>query len=387
MLERKRNILVVTVGRSDYGICRPILERIEQTDGLGYALLVSGAHLSPRTGNTVEEIEAEARPIAARLTLPETDSGPEAATAAMGVAISAAASIYATRRPDILLVIGDRFEMFALTAAAVPFNIPIAHIHGGELSFGAIDDVFRHSITKMAHLHFAATEDYARRIARMGEEPWRITVSGAPGLDNLHRADLPDRDALARRFGLRLDRPPILITFHPVTRQSGAAVGQVRALLKALACFDHPLVFTAPNADAESDVIRAELSNFVAGRGDAQLVENFGSMFYLAMLRESAAVVGNSSSGLIETPAFALPTVNVGDRQNGRTRAANVIDVPPTEEAITRGITKALDPEFRKSLAGMTNPYGDGHAAVRIVDVLASVPLDQRLLTKRFYDG
>lgn len=381
-----RKILVATVGRSDFGISRQILDRIAGTQGLEYSLLVSGAHLSQAAGYTVREIEAENRPIAARIPLPESHGSESATAQAMAAAMAGTAAHLARERPDIMLVIGDRFETFAIAAATVPFNLPLAHVHGGEVSFGAIDDSFRHAITKISHLHFAATRDYAERILQMGEEPWRVHVSGAPSLDNLRNASLPDRAELARRFGLSLDRPPLLVTFHPVTRQADDVGIQIRVLLDALRQIDVPVVITAPNADVGGDVIRAELGGFIAEHPSAVLVENFGSLNYLAMLRESAAMVGNSSSGLLETPAFALPTVNVGDRQDGRTRASNVIDVPAETDAIVTGLKKALSPEFRQSLAGMTNPYGDGTASDLIVSVLASVDIDARLIAKRFHD-
>jgi UDP-hydrolysing UDP-N-acetyl-D-glucosamine 2-epimerase len=382
-----RSILAVTVGRSDFGVCRPVLDRMAAAPTLDYSLLVSGAHLSKAAGGTIDQILSENRPITARIPLPESAGGQAGMAAAMGAALSGAADVFAARRPDILLVLGDRFEMFAIAAAAVPFNIPIAHIHGGELSFGAIDDVFRHAITKMAHLHFAATADYAARIVRMGEEPWRVIVSGAPGLDNVRNAALPDRETLAARFAIPLDRPPLLVTFHPVTRQVDDAVAQVSALLEALSQVDMPIVFTAPNADAGADAIRGEIERFRQSRPNVHLVENFGTLNYLAMLREAAVVVGNSSSGLIETPSFQVPTVNIGDRQLGRTRAANVIDVGTTAPEILAGIHSALDPAFRASLTGMVNPYGDGHAAEKIVEVLETVPLDAKLVAKRFHDA
>ncbi len=382
-----RNLLIATAGRSDYGIYRSILNRIESEPGLDYGLLVTGAHLSAAAGETVAEIERDGRPIAARVPLPDTSTGPAGAAQAMADALAGTAEVLAEGRFDMVVVLGDRFEMFAVTAACVPFNIPIAHIHGGELSFGAIDDSFRHAMTKMAHLHFASTEDYAARIRRMGEEDWRVTVSGAPALDTILQADLPSRDTLSARFGLPLDEPPLLVTFHPVTRQFGEAEEQTRALLAALDEVDLPVVLTAPNADAESATIRALFAEFLAKkRGRAWLVESFGALNYLAMLREARAAVGNSSSGLIETPGFKLPTVNIGNRQLGRTRAANVIDSAPEATAIKAAIARAIDPAFRQSLATMANPYGDGRAAERIVDVLTTVPINAKLVAKTFVD-
>jgi UDP-hydrolysing UDP-N-acetyl-D-glucosamine 2-epimerase len=383
---RKRNILVITVGRSDYGISRQILDRISETEGLEYSLLVSGAHLSEAGGYTVREIELDNRPISAQVPLPDTHGSAAAMAHAMAAALSGAAAHFSLNRPDIVLVIGDRFEAFAIAAATVPFNLPLAHVHGGEVSFGAIDESFRHAITKMSHVHFAATREYANRIIQMGEEPWRVHLSGAPSLDNLRRAVLPTRDELEERFKLDLHRPPLLVTFHPVTRQMDQARKQIQNLLNALRQFDIPIVITAPNADNGSDLIRAELNQFAAERHSVTLIETFGSLNYLAMLRESAAMIGNSSSGLIETPAFILPTVNIGDRQEGRTRASNVIDVNAETGDIAAGLRKALSPEFRQSLVGLVNPYGQGVASDIIVDVLAKLDVDQRLLSKRFHD-
>ncbi|MXQ12901.1 UDP-N-acetylglucosamine 2-epimerase [Microvirga makkahensis] len=380
-----RKILIASVGRSDYGIYRQIMDRIDASPELEYSLLVSGAHLT-EVGRTIDEIRSDGRPIAVEIPLSETSADQASMTKATGQVIVALADYFSRCRPDILMVLGDRFEMFAVAAAAVPFNIPIAHIHGGELSFGAIDDVFRHAITKMAHLHFAATEDYARRIIRMGEEPWRVTVSGAPALDNVRLASLPSRKELEERFGLSLAVKPLLVTFHPVTRQPSEVEEQIAALLSALGRFDVPVVFTAPNADAGGAVIRRHIGEFVSVHRDSYLIENFGALNYLAMLREAVAVVGNSSSGLIEAPSFKVPTVNIGDRQKGRTRAANVIDVPAEPEEIFRGVQTALSEPFRRSLKNMINPYGDGHAAERIVNVLERVELDERLIAKGFYD-
>nr|WP_180882786.1 UDP-N-acetylglucosamine 2-epimerase [Mesorhizobium loti] len=382
-----RKILIATAGRSDFGINRQIMDQIVRTPGMDYSLLVTGAHLSTAGGLTVREIEAERRPIGARIALPDSYGSGAATAAAMGVALTGTAEYLAREHIDMMLIVGDRFEMIAIAAATVPFNIPLVHVHGGEVSFGAIDDAFRHAITKMAHLHFAATEDYALRIVRMGEEPWRVTVSGAPGLDNVRLAQLPDRVTLARQFNLDLSEPPIVVTFHPVTRQPGEAQRQTEALLAALDRFRQPVVITAPNADAEADVIRDMILAFVARRPRTFFVENFGALNYLAMLREAAAAVGNSSSGLIETPAFKLPTVNIGDRQLGRTRGMNVVDTPAEADAIARAIERVIDPAFRASIAAMDNPYGDGHAAERIVEVLRNVPIDARLVAKPFYDG
>ena len=382
-----RRVDFITVGRSDYGIYKPVIRAFDASSRWDAGLVVSGGHLDETAGVSLQEIMADGFAIRARIPLRSGGNGPVATNQAMSDAISGLARLYAEERPDLVFVLGDRSEMFAFTGALVPFNIPIAHIHGGELSFGAIDDVFRHAITKMSHLHFAATREYADRIIRMGEEPWRVTVSGAPGLDALRSMVLPDRAVLEKRFNIDLSEPPILATFHPVTRQADSIEDQVSVFLRALSERPEPVIITAPNLDSGHEVIRSAYERFLRQNPRAKLVESFGHENYLAMLRETLAMVGNSSSGLIETPSFQLPTLNIGDRQKGRTRARNVVDVAHNLDAIREGLQRILDPEFRQSLSGLKNPYGDGHAAERIITRANEIPLDEKLVAKVFHDG
>jgi UDP-hydrolysing UDP-N-acetyl-D-glucosamine 2-epimerase len=377
----------ITVGRSDYGIYKPVIRKFDASSRWDAGLVVSGGHLDEKTGVSLQEIMDDGFTIRARIPLTGNGKSPAAISQDMSDAIRGLARLYAGERPDLVFVLGDRSEMFAFTGALVPFNIPIAHIHGGELSFGAIDDVFRHAITKMSHLHFAATRDYADRIIRMGEEPWRVTVSGAPGLDALRSVILPDRAMLEKRFNLDLSESPILATFHPVTRQMDSVEDQVSVFLQALSERPEPIIITAPNLDSGHTVIRSAYERFLKQNPRARLVENFGHENYLAMLKETLAMVGNSSSGLIETPSFQLPTLNIGDRQKGRTRARNVVDVANNLEAVREGLQRILDPAFRQSLSGLENPYGDGHAAERIFEKMNPLQLDEKLVAKPFYDG
>lgn len=384
--KRRRRVLIATVGRSDYGIFRPVLKAIREHPDLVPSLLVSGAHLNGATAVSMEEIASDGYDIAARVPLPETSGGSTAVTDAMAAAIAGAGRHFTADPPDMLLVLGDRFEMFAIAAAAVPCNVPIGHIHGGELSFGAIDDVFRHAITKMAHLHFPATEGYGRRIRQMGEEAWRIKVVGAPALDTALGHALPDRATLAARFHLPLENRPILATYHPVTRRLEDGLRELRNVLLALKDTGQTVIITGPNADAGADAMRAEIMTACRAYPCFHFVESFGAVSYLAMLREAGCVVGNSSSGIIETPFFKVPTVNIGSRQDGRTRAANVIDCGTDQPEIAIALAKALSPEFRSSLSTMINPYGNGTAGVQIAEALAEVELGARLLEKRFDD-
>jgi len=382
-----RTIGVVTTSRSEYGIYRPILRRIVADPDLRLMLFVGGMHLSKQFGMTINDIKQDGFPIDREVEFSLESDTPEGMSQALGAAAAAFAKALSKSRPDILLVLGDRFEMFAAASAAVPLNIPLAHIHGGELTYGAIDDAFRHAITKMSHLHFASAKTYADRIVRMGEEPWRVTVSGAPALDELRQLPRADQAALEKRYGFRLSLEPLLVTFHPVTRELDQLEEQVRELCAALEQLDAPVIFTQPNADAGGRTIQLEIERFVEKkRGKAWYVSSFGSGGYGDVMRLCAAVVGNSSSGIIEAPSFEVPVVNIGTRQDGRVRAANVINTPCSTGEIVEAIERAIAPEFRASLKGMSNPYGDGHASERIVGKLKSVELGDKLLRKFFHE-
>ncbi len=381
-----RRIGVVTVARSDFGIYRPILRAIQQDPALDLLLFVTGMHLNLEHGLTVREIEAEDFPIAERIEVPMDGDSPLAVARAMGNGTAGMAQALARHPPDILLVLGDRFEMHAAALATLPFNIPLAHIHGGELTLGAMDDALRHSLTKLSHLHFAAAEAYAQRLRQMGEEPWRVTVSGAPGLDNLTTLAPLDPDEITRRFGIFLDPAPLLVTLHPETRSGIAAQELAETTLSAIAEAGYPSVFTQPNADPGSQAITAEIGRFIASHDNAWMIENMGTASYFALMRAAAVMVGNSSSGIIEAASFALPVVNIGTRQDGRLRAANVIDVPVEPTAIANAIRRAAAPQFRAPLSGLQNPYGDGRATGRIIDRLRSITLGEQLITKRFHD-
>jgi UDP-hydrolysing UDP-N-acetyl-D-glucosamine 2-epimerase len=382
-----RVVGVVTVARSDYGIYLPILRKIQaDAEELRLRLIVSGMHLAPEFGRTIEVIEEDGFEIAERVEMLVASDTPEAIGKSMGLGAIGFAQAYARLRPDILLVLGDRFEMHAAALAALPFKIPVAHIHGGELTMGAIDDALRHSMTKLSHLHFVSTDEYARRIVQLGEEPWRVTVSGAPSLDNLHETKLLSVAALESRFGLRLDEPPLLVTYHPVTLEHEQTGQQMSEFLAALQEFEMPIIFTAPNADTGGRIVMQRIKDYVEAHASAQLVNNLGTQAYFSLMATSAAMVGNSSSGIIEAAAFKLPVVNIGNRQEGRVRGANVIDVGYRREEIIEGIRKALDTDFRASLSAMANPYGVGAAADQIVARLKEVPLDHHLLVKRFHD-
>ena len=381
-----RTIGVVTVARSDYGHLVPLLEALRDTPGITLQLYVAGGHLSPRFGETVSAIEADGWPISARI---ETTGASDAAVdvaAGTGAGVVGFARAFAAGRPDLIVLLGDRAEMLAAAVAALPLTIPVAHLHGGEVTEGAIDEQARHAITKLAHLHFPAAEPYARRIRQMGEEPRRVQCVGAPGLDRFARLAAVPREELARRIGLPLRRPTLLVTFHPVTLEPGEAGRHSAELAGALEMVDGDVVITYPGADAAYETVIRRLESLAATRPGTRMIAALGEDGYGALLREADVMVGNSSSGLIEAPSFGLPVVNVGIRQQGRLRAANVIDVGHGREEIAAGIRRALAPGFRAALRGLVNPYGDGHAAPRIARVLRETELGPRLVRKRFVD-
>ncbi len=381
-----RTIGVATVGRSDYGIYLPILREIQADRALKLHLIVSGTHLSPEFGLTVEAIEADGFQIGERVEMLLSSDTPGGIAKSIGLGTIGFAQAYTRVRPDILVVLGDRFEMYAAALAALPFKIPVAHIHGGEVTEGAFDEALRHSTTKLSHLHFVATEEYGRRVLQMGEEPWRVIVSGAPSLDLIADMTFFPREEIESCFGLNLGRAPLLVTYHPVTMEYENTGWQMQQLLTALERSGLPIVFTSPNSDTSNRVISCMIQEFLATHPEARLVANLGIRGYFSLMRCSAAMVGNSSSGIIEALSFGLPVVNIGSRQRGRVRSGNVIDVGYDAAEITDAIERAISPAFKAALAALRNPYGDGHAAERIVRVLREVPLGDKLVVKRFHD-
>lgn len=380
-----KSVGIATSGRADYGAFYPVLRQLQADRELELKLFVTGTHLAPEFGSTVQQIEADGFPIAERVDLELRSDDPHGIAHSMARAVEGFAAVFQRNRPEVLLVVGDRFETLAIVAAAVPFNIPLAHISGGELTEGAMDDAIRHAITKLSHLHFVAAEPYRQRVIQMGEEPGRVHVTGEPSLDNLRTVRFLSRAELEAIVGLKLEPAPLLVTFHSETLDHGNTGRRVEGLLTALAAQELPIVFTSPNADTAGRQIRAAIERFVAAHGNARLVANLGTQAYFSMMKLAASMVGNSSSGIIEAASFELPVVDIGERQRGRVHGQNVLHAPAERAAITAAIRQALRPKFRKSLRGMRNLYGDGHAAERIVDVLKTAELDG-LVRKKFYN-
>lgn len=378
-----RRICVATSGRADYGLLTWPMRDIAAADGLSLQLLVTGTHLEEHHGMTVGQIEADGFALDARVPMDLTADDPAGLAGSSAKGLTGAVEALQRLQPDMLMLLGDRFETLALAQAAMLAGVPIAHIGGGDVTEGAIDEGVRHAITKLSHLHLVTHEHAARRVIRMGEAPDRVHVVGNPGLDMLTRAPAMARDALEVRLGRPLGARNLLVTFHPVTALPDKGRAELDALLKALEPLtDVMLWITRANADPGGMVVNADLDAFAAGRGNVSLHDALGPA-YLPLLAACDAVVGNSSSGLAEAPSVRTPTVDVGLRQAGRLAGPSVIHAEAEPEAISAAIARAMTGEVR----GYDNPYGDGHSAARIVQALIAAPPRDTLLRKRFFDG
>jgi UDP-N-acetylglucosamine 2-epimerase (non-hydrolysing)/GDP/UDP-N,N'-diacetylbacillosamine 2-epimerase (hydrolysing) len=378
----KRKIAVVTSSRADYShLYWPLRELSAQPD-VDLRIIVMGAHLSPEFGLTVQEIEKDGFKIDARVECLLSSDSDVGMAKTIGVATLSLADIFGEMRPDLLLLIADRYEMLAPASVALALRIPIAHIEGGEISEGAIDDAVRNALTKMSHIHFTSTHAARDRVIAMGEEAWRVHRAGAPSLDHLRRQKLFTRERVESRLQIELKHPKILVAYHPVTLARDTN-READALFAALRELPGQILFCYPNADAGSRSLIERARTFAASRGSAHVFVNLDALTYWSLLKQVDVLVGNSSSGIMESASFALPTVNVGLRQQGRERARNVIDAGPGARAILDAIATAKSPEFRRTLEGMTNPYGEGVASEKIVEVLTTVPLGEELLLKR----
>ena len=380
-----KKIAVVTVARSDYRILRPVLFELQRAEGIELQVIAAAAHLSPLFGNTINDIEADGFVVSHPISLTPLSDSPRAQAESLGGGLARFAWAYDHLEPDMIILLGDRAEMHIAAVAAAPFHIPIAHIHGGELTTGALDNNYRHSITQLSHLHFTATQTYANRLMRLGVEPWRVMVSGAPGLDGI-KDNLKTPDQLQEEYGVDHIRSCILVTYHPETITDQDPAEQIAPLLQAIENMSTPAIFTMPNADAGSIAIRDAIGKFVDGRPFTWAFENLGND-YPAFMAASHAMVGNSSSGIIEAASFGLPVVNIGDRQGGRTQSGNVIDVKNEERAIYNAIWRATGSQQRDYCKTIENAYGDGQASARIVAKLQSTKITPALLVKQFNDG
>lgn len=382
----KRKIAVVTTSRADYShLYWPLRELAEHPD-VDLKLIAFGPHLAPEFGGTITEIEKDGFSIDARIECLLSSDSDVGMAKTIGVAVLGLADCLGQMRPDVLLVTADRYEMLAPASVALALRIPLAHIEGGEISEGVIDDAVRNALTKLSHLHFTSTELARRRVIAMGEEPWRVHRAGAPSLDHLRRSRLKTREDLEKQLALNLSQRPALVLYHPATilRET---TSEAEALFAALDELSAPLLFCYPNADAGSRFLIGRTRQFLTTHPNARILVNLNPVDYWSLLSCSGLLVGNSSSGIMEAASFGVPVVNVGIRQRGRERARNVLDAEPVKPSILAQIRKAESRDFRLSLEGMENPYGDGRAAERIARILASAPLGPDLLIKKPSDA
>lgn len=382
---RRRRICVFTATRAEYGLLHHLLTELEDAVEVDLQLLVSGSHLVPRHGATWRAIVADGFAISATVEMSMAGDTAVAVTKSMGVGLIGMADALDRLRPDVVVVVGDRFEVLVAAQAAVVAGIPVAHVAGGESTEGALDESFRHAVTKLAHLHFVATEAFRRRLVdHLGEDPRRVFTVGSPGLDNVRDAELLSRDQLAASLGMELRPPVVAVAYHSTTLELDRGARAVRALLGALDTIPGAtVVFTMPNADAGNETIAAAVHARVAAAGPTERAfASLGRVRYLSLLAHADVIVGNSSSGLIEAPSLGTPTVNVGNRQRGRLRGETVIDSEESPAAIAAAIRTALGPQARARAAVARSPYGDGRTAPRIARVLVCARLEG-ILVKR----
>jgi len=381
-----RKICVITGTRAEYGQLRWVMKGIKDTAELTLQVIATGMHLSPEFGLTWHEIERDGFAIDHKVEMLTSSDTSVGIAKSMGLGMIGFADALQALKPDLVLVLGDRFEIFAAVSAALVARIPIAHVHGGEATEGVIDEAIRHSITKMSHLHFVAAEEYRRRVIQLGEQPCKVHLVGGLGIDNIKRLALLPRIELEESLEFALGSKSLLVTFHPVTLETATAEYQMAELLAALSELkDTQLIFTLPNADTDGRALISMVQQFVATHANARAFTSLGQLRYLSTMALVDGVVGNSSSGLAEVPSFRKGTVNIGDRQRGRLMADSVINCDPERSSIGAALHTLYSNQFQASLAAVRNPYGEGGASNKIVELVKAAELDG-ILKKRFYD-
>jgi GDP/UDP-N,N'-diacetylbacillosamine 2-epimerase (hydrolysing) len=382
----RRKICVFTGTRADYGLLRWVMQDIALAPDLDLQIIVTGMHLSPEFGLTWREIEKDGYEINRKVEMLTSSDTPVGITKSMGLGMIGFSDALAELDPDLVVLLGDRFEIFAAATAAMVARIPVAHIHGGEVTEGVIDEAIRHSISKMSHLHFVASEEYRQRVIQLGESPERVFMVGGVGIDNIMQLKLLDRASLEESLDWSLGMKSLIITFHPVTLEKATAQEQMSELLEALSELqDTRLIFTLPNADTDGRILIDQIEDFVSCNDNAKVYKSLGQLRYLSCIAHVDGVVGNSSSGLLEVPSFCKGTINIGDRQRGRLQAASIINCLPQRGEIRAALKHLYSPVFQETLAKVRNPYGEGGASEKIVETIRTYNLDN-LLKKRFYD-
>lgn len=382
----KRKVCVVTGTRAEYGLLYWLLKEIEADKELEIQLIVTGMHLSPEFGLTYKEIEKEFK-IDKKIEMLLSSDTSVSISKSMGLAQISFAEAYDELKPDIVVVLGDRYEIFSATSAAMIARIPIVHLHGGETTEGAFDESIRHSITKMSHLHFTATEEYRNRVIQLGEHPSRIFNVGGLGIENIKRLKLLSKEEFEQSIDFKLNKKNILVTFHPVTLENSTTKEQFQHLLDVIdELEDTNIIFTKANSDTDGRIINQMIDEYVAKNFHKSVqFTSLGQLRYLSALQYVDAMVGNSSSGLLEAPSFKIGTINIGDRQKGRIKSDSVIDCSANKTDIDKAFKRLYSKEFQNSLLNVQNPYGDGYASNKIIEEIKKIDL-QNILKKSFYD-
>jgi len=382
----KRKVCVVTGTRAEYGLLFWLMKEIEADTDLELQIIATGMHLSPEFGLTYKEIEKDFK-IDKKIEILLSSDTPIGISKSMGLAQISFAESYDELKPDIVVVLGDRYEIFSAASAAMVARIPIAHLHGGEATEGLIDEPIRHSITKMSHLHFTATEEYRKRVIQLGENPERVFNVGGMGIENIKRLKLLSKEEFESCINFKLNKRNILVTFHPVTLEKSTAKEQFQELLNAIdELSETNIIFTKANSDTDGRIINQMIDDYVAKNSNkAVAFTSLGQLRYLSALQFMDAVVGNSSSGIAEAPTFKIGTINIGDRQKGRIKASSVIDCQPNKKDIQKAFEKLYSNDFQESLKRTKNPYGDGMPSKKIVDILKNIELTD-IVKKHFYD-
>jgi len=382
-----RKIAVFTGTRAEYGLLYWVIKYLSESKNVELQLFVGGMHMSPEFGYTIKQIEADGFPIVERMEFLLSSDSAVGISKSMGLALMNSAEAIERQKPDLLVLLGDRFESMAVAQAAMIACVPVAHIHGGETTEGLIDEAVRHSITKMSHIHFAATEEYENRIIQLGEQPERVFNFGAPGIDSIVKLDLIERDEISSAINFNLNKPYFMVTYHPVTLENGGATDSLINLLKVLDDYpEYQLIITYPNADTHGRKLIEILDEYKELNFErVLLIQSLGQLRYLSLMKYCEVVIGNSSSGLIETPTFKVPTVNIGNRQKGRINGETVLNCDESVDSIKKALNIALSGDFIESCKFSENPYGKGDSSEKIVEKLINFPL-KGIISKKFND-
>lgn len=384
-----KKVCVVTGSRAEYGILKPIIQKLSCEQNIELQIVATGMHLSTEFGLTYKEIENDGYKINEKIEIVLSSDTAVGVSKAMGLGMISFAESFQRLQPDLVILLGDRYEIFSVASAAMIGRIPIAHLHGGELTQGAIDESIRHAITKMSYLHFTSTESYRKRVIQLGESPDRVYNVGALGVENIKKISLMSKEEIINEVGIDFNNKVAMVTFHPITLESKPSKEQFKELLEALADFnDLKIIFTKANADADGRIINQMIDEYVNEHGDnCKAFISMGQKRYLSALKHSTIVIGNSSSGIIEAPSFGIPVINIGDRQKGRIHSASVINCPVESEAIRKAIASGLEEKFIKDARQATNPYEKNNTSNQILQVIKEFLLNEpKELKKRFYD-